>query len=175
MMANNMIIIKLLIVLLIPVGIFFAKDYETEFLSSQESLFLNLTPVQNIERVVNENRAGVDMLKAYNPVLTDFDVLANVNPSNLNRYFLQPPPPPPPPPPVKIETTETVAPVVVVKPPTYNIDFIFDGESLKYVSIGNELLQVGDQTLEGEVIKNIENTRVQLQGRWGLRWISINF
>lgn len=175
---SNDNIIKLVAILVIPVIIFFARSYVQEFLSANGGLVLDLTPMENIEKVSQQNSASVNILKQYNSNFMPNNVLASVEPKNLYRYFL---------PPVKEEPKVIDEPVIEApKPkarprvklppkPTYNVDFVFVGNDMSYISLGGNLLEIGDTTPKGEVIRNIENNRIQLQGKWGLRWVSVNY
>lgn len=175
-MVNNSII-KLVFVILIPVAIYFGKGYLQEFLSSNEAMFVDLTPVENIDKVVNESRTKVDILKNYNAKYIDYNIFTGVDAYKLSKYFSAQTQQPTVLPAVTTNTGNVpVAPrPVITKAPVYSIDFVFVGNDAKYISLGNKLLEVGDKTPRGEVIKNIEMNRVQLQGKWGLRWVSVTY
>lgn len=172
-MVNNNIV-KLVVVILIPIGIYFGKGYLQEFLSDNEAMVVDLTPVENIDKVVNESSTKVDILKNYNATNIDYNVFAGVDANKLRKYFIDKAAVAPAAP-----TNQPVAivrpPRTLVKAPVYAIDFVFVGEAEKYISLGNLLLEIGDKTPRGEVIKNIETNRVQLQGKWGLRWVPVNY
>lgn len=177
---SNDNIVKLVAIVLIPVMVFFARSYVQDFLSANGGLVLDLTPMENIEKVSQQNSASVNMLKQFNANYIPSDVLAGVDPKNLYRYFS---------PNVKEEPMLEVIEETVVnvekpkaKPriklpprPNYNINFVFVGQDRSYITIGDSLLEIGDATPKGEVVKNIEANRVQLQGKWGLRWVPVNY
>lgn len=174
-MVNNNSIIKLVFVILIPVAVYFGKGYLQEFLSSNEAMVVDLTPVENIDKVVNENRNKVDILTNYDAKYIDYNIFTGVDAYKLSKYFSAQTIQAPVLPNATDNATATTKPVIKTKPPVYSIDFVLVGNGEKYVSLGNKLLQIGDKTARGEVIKNIEVNRVQLQGRWGLRWVSVNY
>lgn len=170
---NSNDLVKLVVIILVPGIVFFAKGYIQEFLSSNETLFVDLSPIETIEKVVEQNSLSVNIVKDFNVEDLEYNPLSGVDPENLARYFSF----------YRAEIPKNSdKPVIKAEPkrklqakPKYNIDFIYIGSDRRYVSIGNNLLEIGDKTGNGEVIKNIENDRIQLQGKWGLRWIPVNY
>lgn len=60
-------------------------------------------------------------------------------------------------------------------PPQYKINSILKGEDRTFAVINGKIYHRGDKISEDEKIARIETRRILLKGKWGERWIAVNF
>ncbi len=60
-------------------------------------------------------------------------------------------------------------------PPKYRISSILKGEDRTFAVINGKIYHRGDKISEDEQIARIETRRILLKGKWGDRWIAVNF
>ncbi|QAR31845.1 hypothetical protein EP073_00025 [Geovibrio thiophilus] len=60
-------------------------------------------------------------------------------------------------------------------PPKYRISSILRGEDRTFAVINGKIYHRGDKISADEHIARIETRRILLKGKWGDRWIAVNF
>lgn len=60
-------------------------------------------------------------------------------------------------------------------PPRYKVSSILKGEDRTFAVINGKIYRQGDKISENEEIARIEVRRILLRGKWGERWIYVNF
>ncbi|MGE4497350.1 MAG: hypothetical protein AB7E48_05675 [Deferribacterales bacterium] len=60
-------------------------------------------------------------------------------------------------------------------PPKYRISSILKGEDRTFAVINGKIYHRGDKISGDEQIARIETRRILLKGKWGDRWIAVNF
>jgi hypothetical protein len=60
-------------------------------------------------------------------------------------------------------------------PPRYKVSSIIKGEDRTFAVINGKIYRRGDKISENEVIARIDSRRILLRGKWGDRWIYVNF
>jgi len=59
--------------------------------------------------------------------------------------------------------------------PQNRLTTVFIGSSRRYAVIDDKIIKIGDKVNESETLKAIEPGRVLLDGKWGARWLYVNY
>lgn len=59
--------------------------------------------------------------------------------------------------------------------PDYDVSSIFVGKIRKFAVINDRVVKIGDKLSSGEEIILIENGKVLAKGKWGERWLFVNY
>lgn len=59
--------------------------------------------------------------------------------------------------------------------PVYKVTGVFVGKLQKFAVVNDKMVKIGDKLKSGEKVTEIQNSRILLKGRWGDRWLYVNY
>ncbi len=166
MEISNKYKIALALVIIIPIAVFFGKNYLVDMSVDRLNGMADHSKYTSVVDITKSNSNVFDTLKNTDYDVAEVGIFDNVSTAVLSQYFRRVIKPRP--------ASSTVASGPVVPVVEDEVSFIYVSDYSKFAIINGDLYEQGDEITPGKKILQIAQNGVQIRSEGKVKWLQLN-